>query len=550
LCAQGRFQEALRAAGKALKDSPDDARLWNVAGAAALSLNLPGDAERFWTVAISKAGDYAEPQFNLAQLQLRQGKLDRAARSLARVLTLEPDHALALTNLGAILLEFDQVERAMVLLQRAIGVNSANAQAHNNLGLAQMELGQLEEARVSLDRAIALQPNFAEVLNSLSILSMETGDHDAAAKYIDAAIIKDPNNGRAHMNRALMTTAIAGAAWIDRLERAHANRASTTPRSASALCFAMGKVREELGDYSAAFDAYLEANRRHYVGHPFDGARDEQWVRTLIATFTADLYLNAPAARVAQRNVPIFVIGMPRSGTTLIEQILDSHPLIRGAGELPVLANLAGQVPVAAPARENRAEWLDTLRALGRDYFARVWGPGIAERYVVDKMPDNYRYAGLIPLMFSYARIIHVTRDPMDTCLSCFVTPFRRGHEYSYDLAMLGGRYQRYRRLMDHWSAVLPSDYVLQVRYEDLVVDVESEARRMLSYVGLPWDERCLQFYENRRTVRTASVTQVRERAHTRSISRWKRFEHQLEPLWRSISVIATAELPGSSRIR
>ena len=146
-------------------------------------------------------------------------------------------------------------------------------------------------------------------------------------------------------------------------------------------------------------------------------------------------------------------------------------------------------------------------------------------------MPGNFRYAGLLPLMVPEARVIHVLRDPMDTCFSCYATPFRRGHEYSYDLGMLGRHYLRYRRLMDHWHRVLPAHRILTVHYESLVADLEREARRMLEHVGLPWNDACLKFHENRRAVSTASFAQVRQPLYTRSIARWRHFERQLEPL-------------------
>jgi tetratricopeptide (TPR) repeat protein len=532
LCAQGDYKNALRLASRTLRQHPRDARLWNAAGAAALALDLIDDAERFWRTAIAQAPDYADPIYNLGLLQFKQRKFDLAARSFARAIVLVPDHALAMNNLGTLLFEVGRIEPALTLLRRSTELDPGNAQAFNNLGLAQIEIGQLAEARIALDRAVALKPDFAEALNSRGLQAIEAGDFESAAKDFDASIAVDPGYGRAHLNRALMTSATEGAEWITLLRRAHAKRSSLSAISAETLCFAMGKVCEELGQYEAAFDAYAEANRRHYAQQPFDELRDQQMVAALIEAHQAELYATAGVApALAATRVPIFVVGMPRSGTTLVEQILDSHPDIHGAGELMTLNELLSGIPGAVPAGPDRPQWLATLRALGEEYIQRVWQSRIGERFVVDKMPENYLHVGLIPLMFPSAKIIHVSRDPIDTCLSCFVTPFRRGHEYSYDLTMLGRRYLRYRRLMRHWQAILPPNSIHNVQYEALIASPEGEAKRLIAHIGVAWSENCVRFYENQRAVRTASFAQVRQRVYTRSIARAKRFERQLEPL-------------------
>jgi len=186
----------------------------------------------------------------------------------------------------------------------------------------------------------------------------------------------------------------------------------------------------------------------------------------------------------------------------------------------------------------ERPAWRERLHALGREYLARVWGRGVSECYVIDKMPGNYWHLGLVPLMLPEARIIHVRRDPLDTCFSCYSTAFSDAHEYCFDLVVLGRRYLRYHRLMEHWRAVLPPSRMLEVRYEDVVAELERETRRMLAHIGLPWHEACLSFHENRRAVRTASVIQVRRRLYAGSIGRWQRFARQLEPLRRLLAPV------------
>lgn len=531
----GRYREALKIASAALRSHPEDAELWNVGAGAALALGLTQDAEQFWKVAIARSPDYAEAHYNLGVVHYRRCDLDGAARYFARAVSLAPDHAAALNNLAAVLRKQSRLAEAETLLRRAVALEPANAGAHYNLGRILVELGQLDEARERFGRAIELKPRFAEALRSQGSLAIEFGELTAALEYLDAAIEADPDLGAAYQDRGLIARAVRGAPWTGKLAAAWARRGSLPIETAVALDFAMGKVREELGEYPAAFAAYAEANRLHYAEHPFDEASEERGLASTIGAFTPELYAKAAASPAAppasETRVPIFVVGMPRSGTTLVEQVLASHPDILGAGELRTLGELAGSLHAGSPARADRPAWLGRLRALGEEYLTRVGRLSGARRFVVDKMPGNYRYLGLIPLMIPEARIISVRRDPLDTCLSCYATPFREGHEYSSDLRVLARQYLRYRRLMQHWGAVLPSGRLIEVNYEALVADLEGEARRLLGYVGLPWHENCLRFHENRRTARTASVAQVRQPLYASSVARWKRFETQLAPL-------------------
>jgi len=540
LCSAGLFKDALRLASGALRAHPESAVLWNVSAGAAFGLGMLDDAQRFWSVAIARDPAYAEAHYNLGVLHHQCGRLDAAARSLSRAVTLQPSNAPAHNNLGVVLLDCRRFREAVVLLQRAVELDPTNAEALNNLGLAQIEVGALAAARINLDRAIALKPDLAQALNTRGMLQVETGALEAGAEDLDAALRIDPDYGQAHLNRALVSRAKPGAPWVAGIQAAYERRLSLPSGAAAAIAFAAGKVREDLGEFDAAFDAYAEGNRLRHALQPFDEAEDCRTNDALLRSFDRQLYAgilppqNSPSMSEAPRH-PIFVVGMPRSGTSLIEQILASHPEIRGAGELTLLSELVASLPPGVPEPAGRASWIQTLRELGAQYLEGVWSTGVSS-FVVDKMPGNYRHVGLMPLMLPKARIIHVVRDAADTCFSCFATSFRRGHEYSYDLAVLGRYYQRYARLMQHWRSILPPGVMIDVRYEELVQDIEGQSRRMLAHLGLPWHERCLRFYENDRPVSTASFAQVRERAYTRSIARWKRFERHLAPLLGALS--------------
>ena len=251
--------------------------------------------------------------------------------------------------------------------------------------------------------------------------------------------------------------------------------------------------------------------------------------------FTAEL-LAARRGLGDPSPVPVFIVGMPRSGTTLVEQTLASHNAVFGAGERPEMTLLVGRLTAGRPQTTTVSEvfWAmpnEAFRRLGADYVGALqpFAPGAAR--ITDKMPANFLYLGLIRLILPNARIIHVMRDPVDTCLSCFSKLFTEGHAYSYDLAELGRYYRAYRRLMDYWRSVLPPNAVLQVQYEALVEDFEPQARRMVAYCGLDWDPACLEFYKTPRPVHTASMTQVRQPIYRSSVGRWRPDAALLRPL-------------------
>jgi hypothetical protein len=236
-------------------------------------------------------------------------------------------------------------------------------------------------------------------------------------------------------------------------------------------------------------------------------------------------------------DVPIFVLGMPRSGTTLTEQIIASHPQVHGAGELPYLWEIVQQQPVAGKQShliypENLTSLThETLTQWGQEYFTRLRRRALEAKHITDKMPANYLALGLIPLMLPNAKIIHVKRNPGDTCVSCFTRLFNRNQDATYDLAELGQHYANYARLMQHWQRVLPAGTFIEVQYEDIVADAESEARRLIDFCSLEWNDACLAFHKNKRNVHTASASQVRQTVYASSVDRWRHYEKHLRPL-------------------
>jgi hypothetical protein len=299
------------------------------------------------------------------------------------------------------------------------------------------------------------------------------------------------------------------------------------------LHFALAKAYDDIGRYDDGFNQQLAGNALKRQSIAYDEAATLSEIERSAEVFSAELMRKLQDG--GERSpVPIFVIGMPRSGSTLIEQILASHPQVSGGGELPQFGNAVTSMAKTCDgvfpdvmARVRRED----LQRLGARYLAEIRPLAPAATHIVNKMPSNFLYAGLIHLALPRARIIHAVRDAADTCLSCFSKLFGAGQQHTYDLAELGRYYRHYRILMEHWHRVLPPGRIFDVRYEDVVADLEGQARRIMAYCGLAWDERCLAFHKTERPVLTASAVQVRQPLYCDALGRGRHYTHHLAPL-------------------
>ena len=417
----------------------------------------------------------------------------------------------------------------MAHYRRALALKPDLADAYNNMGNVLKELGQLREAHDAFLEAIRL-------------------DRDISGVYVNLADSKKFAPGDPHL--AAMEALAAKTEGLSKTDRLQ-------------LDFALGKAYADLKDYDRSFKHLLAGNAAKRASIAYDEASTFALFDRIEATFSRELIAKKSGGGDPSP-VPIFVIGMPRSGTTLVEQIIASHPMVYGAGELQTLNDVILTVrgpdgtvlPYpefasaldAAALRQIGAHYVAEVRRLAEKHPASLPSPahggansGGVER-ITDKMPSNYYFAGLIHLALPNAKIIHTVRDPVDTCISCFSKLFSAEQNHTYDLAELGRYYQRYERLMAHWRRVLPAGRILDVRYEDVVADLEREARRIIAYCGLPWDDRCLSFHETDRPVRTASATQVRQPIYNSAVGRWRVYEQHLGPLIAALGLAGTAE--------
>jgi tetratricopeptide (TPR) repeat protein len=369
------------------------------------------------------------------------------------------------------------------------------------MGNVLKELGQLPDAQHAFLKALQIDASIAGVyVNLADSKTFSAGDPHLAAME---ALASKPQ----------------GLSRTDRLQ----------------LDFALGKAYADLGDYPRSFQHLLAGNAQKRAQTAYDEAATMGLFARIEAAFTAP-HIAARSGRGEASDLPIFVLGMPRSGTTLVEQVLASHRDVHGGGELKllddVLTGLTGPdgsrlaFPEFVTAADDRV-----LEAIGSRYVAALQRLGPDVRHVTDKMPTNFFLVGIIHLALPNARIIHTVRDPVDTCVSCFSKLFSADQNHTYDLAELGRYHRRYQALMAHWRGVLPKGRILDVRYEDVVADLESQARRILDHCGLVWDPRCLEFHRTERPVRTASAAQVRQPIYQGSVGRWRVYEPDLGPL-------------------
>jgi Flp pilus assembly protein TadD len=482
----------------------------------------------------------------------RAGRLADAIAQYERILALRPRFPEVHNNRGLALAELGRLEEAADAYRRSVEIKPDDPQTLCNWGVALARLERCDEAEAKFRRAISANPGFAGAYNNLGLILKEKGRMVEARRAAEQAIRLSPREASYYDNLAAIRSFTAGDPYVTALEALAEDAASLSDVNRMHLHFALAKAYEHIGSAESAFRQLLAANalkRRQIV---YDEAATLAQMNRTRALFTRDFISDRQGA--GERSaLPLFIVGMPRSGTTLIEQILASHPQIFGAGEISLFEQAADTVRDALPQPlpfPDMAAGMSAghFRDLGALYVEKLLqrAPGVAK--ITDKMPANFLFAGLIHLALPNAVIIHAIRDPIDICVSCFSVHFTRGQMHTYDLAELGRYYRHYRALMAHWRHVLPPGRIIDVHYEDLVDDLEKVARRIVAHAGLEWDARCLDFHRTERPVHTASAPQVRQPIYRSSLGRWRRYENFLGPLLAELAPPNASIVAGSPR--
>ncbi|WP_240655535.1 tetratricopeptide repeat-containing sulfotransferase family protein [Paraburkholderia phosphatilytica] len=538
----GRMDHAQTCYAKALALNPSYAEAHSNLAFLLSTQGSYDEAARHARQAIDLNPRLVDAYLNLADVEISRQRHDAALRVLGMLDAFAPEHPAALAARAKALKQIAHTEEALAIARRAVALAPRSADAHHTLAMTLQDLGLTDEARDAYEQAATLPGTVAETaLVGCASLLMEAGRRDEALAAFEQVLARFPDSAQARAARSDLRTFVAGDPDIAALEAclAEGERRSLVDRVAAH--FALGKAYLDIKDPDRAFRHLADGNRQKRASFDYDSAETGRWMERSAAVFTPERYARL-AGLGAPSTLPIFVIGMPRSGTTLIEQILSSHPQVTGAGELSALRlaiDELGSFPDRIATLDNEADAAARLRACGEAYLARVAPLAGGRPHVVDKMPGNFLYAGAIPLILPGARIIHVRRDPVDTCLSCYTKLFSGQQPFAYDQTELGVFYRQYERLMAHWRELLPSNAFIEVDYEAVIDDLESEARRLTGFLGLPWDDACLSFHQNRRVVRTASVNQVRQPIYRTSKDRWRAYARYLGPLLEALGVEA-----------
>jgi tetratricopeptide (TPR) repeat protein len=496
---------------------------------------------------------------NLGNALKDKGEVDDAIAAYRQEIALRPGSAMALLNLGQLFRERGRPGEALSAFQQAAQCEPGNSDAHNCVASVLAELQRFDEAKIALDRAAALAPDSARTHEARGAILWRSGHGAEAVESFRRALEIAPEsmsvwidlgNALRQIGRfseaadcfrhilALRPDAVGALGLMASVgEKGDAGEISRLaasvddPRTAigdrAALGFALGKMLDDADRFDEAFARYAEANSRTLEmrqanGERYDGEAFSRRVDESVAMFTRDFFLRVRGWGETSE-LPVFIVGMPRSGTSLVEQIAASHPDVFGAGELRDIGDLAKSLNLSqcetGSVKDAACKQLNRLRGLG----------GSALR-VIDKMPSNVEHLGLIATLFPSARIIICRRDARDTCLSCFFQQFSTGNLFSFDLGQCGRHHVETDRLIAHWVKVLPLQ-MLEMQYEELVADLEGQSRRIIDFLGLPWNAACLDFHRTERTVMTSSDWQVRQPIYTRSVGRWRNYEGHLGPL-------------------
>ena len=505
--------------------------------------------------------------YNLGRVLQEQGALLEAQEYLQRSIALAPNHASAWNRLGETHEDLGMQFKACEHYRKAHELEPTSRDYTLNLarGLRQcgelsdaervseayllenpgdvefvliqsqclMDLGSAERAVEKLRLALRAEPLSAKLQHAMGMLLSELGRFDQAREYFGKALSIDPQFYGAYFNLAAIQDFSSDESTADKLEKRLQQTPPRDKRMSVAAEFTLGKMFDDQGRYKQAFAHFQRGNSIMRGLLRYSTAAQNAYVDSLIEHLNADFMAGHEAAAHSSET-PIFILGMLRSGTSLVEQILAGHPGVAGGGELmfmPQAIRKYTEQPAVVTGDKIAALPDETLKAIGTHYLAKLeeFYPG--KRRVTDKLPGNFLIIGLIRTLFPKARIIHCVRDPLDTCFSCYVTHFDGGHPYTYDLQEVGEYYRMYRNLMDHYQVLIGDKHILTVKYEELVQDVEVGARRMLDFCGLEWEPGCIEFSKVSRPVKTASLYQVRQGAHTHSVGRAQRYAAHLEPL-------------------
>jgi tetratricopeptide (TPR) repeat protein len=537
----GSREEAIACFERAIELNPGNARAANNLGNARFQARDLDRARAAFETAIRLTPDYVEARSNLGHCLVVSGEAERAIEEFERALRLRPNYRHAIEGLASAYRVLERFEDIVELRKTLLASDPRNPEALVEYGASLQEIDRYSEAIVCFQKALEIDPNFAAAHAHIGMARLEQGGLEEARASLGKACQLEPDSCRYRNALAGLAKVTPADGTVEWLTRMLPRVSQLVPAEQVFLHFACGKVFADLGEHQRSFEHYLEANRLNRAQTQYDEKRTLAILDRAAELFSAHI-VDVPDRAGNPSAAPVFILGMPRSGSTLVEQILSGHPNVVAAGELTAFRDLVQSL--AARKRQPYPDFLsmlehDDLQALGNAYIDRLNRTlktrssmsGTSEILrVTDKMPANFLYLGLIHLALPNAKFIHTRRDPVETCLSCFRVHFDT-LRYTSDLGELGRYYRRYDVLMSAWRSVLSPGLILDVDYENVVQNLEGEARRIVAHCGLPWDDACLAFDRVDRPVKTASIAQVRRPIYKTSLKTWRPGDDVLRPL-------------------
>ena len=529
LYSSGQMDKALLSIKELIQDFPNIPLLHNISGACNSALGEIDSAIISFNKAIELKPDYDEAYFNLGVAFHQTGRLGEALNSYERAISIKHAYPTAHNNLGLIALSQGQLDNALKSFEWAVAYSPEYAEAHNSLGAALQELKQFEKAKVSFKKAVALNPQYAQGLHNLAILSEIINLPDEASEYYEKALAVEPNYAEAYRNQSRTKKYKKNDPQIAQMQSIYSNDNLSISDKVH-INFALAKVNEDLGNQKDFFKHLDEGSRLRKKQLNYNINETEEFHSSLIRLFSED------QPKIKQLSLgpldirPIFIVGMPRSGTSLVEQIISSHHSVHGAGELNNFKN------IVTPALKNYIGNLtntineDDLLSIRMNYIKSLVNLSVSEKIITDKMPVNFRMIGLILTAIPEAKIIHLTRDPKATCWSNYKHYFANENGFTFDQEDLAKFFLLYKEMMDFWHKSFPNK-IHDISYERLTTHQEDETQKLLKYCELDWDNNCLNFHKNTRAVHTASASQVRQKMYQGSSDAWKKYEKFLQPL-------------------
>lgn len=528
---KGEPKESVRYLQKALSIRPDYVDALNCLGNVYMGAENFNVATELFNRAISIKPDHVGIVNNLGRALNGQGRKEPAVTCFRRALEISPSYVPALTNLGQILHETMRYDESIQYFKRALAHAPNDPYLYSQIGSVYKNTGNFDRARESYNKALRIKPDLIEALGGIAAVLEAQGKHDGCHDLINAM----SEDQRQHPIIAIIYSGLCHrfGECDDALQLIGRvlDRPGLDNWSKLQLNFSAGNICNRMQKYAEAFEYFVRGNGLKICDYRADEI--ERLFGQITRLFTKDFLARMPASSNRSEK-PVFIVGMPRSGTTLVEQILASHPDVHGAGELPYMGEIYPRfirkfIPEYEKVNAN-AMSQDALNLVSNEYLVKLDKLAPDSPRVTDKMPYNFFRLGLIQMLFPGARVIHCSRDPMDVCLSCFFHDFQGSHDYAYDLSSLGHYYRQYVRLMQHWRSVI-SLPILDISYESIIADTEAMARKLVDFCGLEWNERCLSFHENTRFVATASKNQVNKPIYSTSVKRWKHYDKFLGEL-------------------